>query len=161
MNHGQTVYLIERFGFVLSGNRAFYLHNSQPPFLSMMIRDVYDVTKKKDWLVKVYHAVKKEHFFWSEKRGSAIGLNRYDWIPMKREDWGGAAECLRNRIGYVDCGIYCNQSHAPFPSTPKRDWLKRAIECTAEAGGNIYVIHPDNDKTAKKCRDARDEYQCR
>ena len=41
-------------------------------------------------------------------------------------------------------GIVCNQSHAPFPAEDPdaRSNLKRAIECTAEAGGNICVIHP-------------------
>ncbi len=43
-----------------------------------------------------------------------------------------------------DLGLQCNQSHAPFPTTCSgiRDSLKRAIECTAEAGGSICVIHP-------------------
>lgn len=46
----------------------------------------------------------------------------------------------------LDCGIVCNQSHAPFPSIyPEGElYLKRAIECTAEAGGSICVIHPEN-----------------
>ncbi|MBO4539264.1 MAG: sugar phosphate isomerase/epimerase [Clostridia bacterium] len=50
------------------------------------------------------------------------------------------------RIG-EDNGIFCNQSHAPFPSVvPEiRSYLKRAIECTAEAGGKTCVIHPCND----------------
>lgn len=45
-------------------------------------------------------------------------------------------------------GIVCNQSHAPFPSALKNMdfYLKRAIECTAEAGGKICIIHPDNNK---------------
>ncbi len=45
-----------------------------------------------------------------------------------------------------DNGIHCNQSHAPFPSySPDvRSYLKRAIECTAEAGGKICIIHPQN-----------------
>lgn len=49
----------------------------------------------------------------------------------------------------LDNGIVCNQSHAPFPTKGNgfMDYLKRAIECTAEAGGQICVIHPDNDKT--------------
>ena len=44
----------------------------------------------------------------------------------------------------LDNGIVCNQSHAPFPSHPPYifSYLKRAIECTAEAGGEICVIHP-------------------
>ncbi len=55
------------------------------------------------------------------------------------------------KIG-LDNGIVCNQSHAPFPvSVPAvRGFLKRAIECTAEAGGEICVIHPDNNKTAEQ-----------
>ncbi|MBQ4119010.1 MAG: sugar phosphate isomerase/epimerase [Clostridia bacterium] len=55
------------------------------------------------------------------------------------------------KIGEAN-GIHCNQSHAPFPSYAKcvRDYLKRAIECTAEAGGKICVIHPDNYGTAEQ-----------
>ncbi len=51
-----------------------------------------------------------------------------------------------------ECGIECNQSHAPFPvCCPQiRSVLKRAIECTAEAGGKICVIHPDNDKSPQE-----------
>ena len=47
----------------------------------------------------------------------------------------------------LDNGIVCNQSHAPFPSSCReiRSFFKRAIECTAEAGGQICVIHPNND----------------
>lgn len=51
-----------------------------------------------------------------------------------------------------DNGICCNQSHAPFPvrCPAIRDRLKWAIECTAEVGGQICVIHPDNDKSAEE-----------
>lgn len=49
-------------------------------------------------------------------------------------------------------GIVCNQSHAPFPVyCPEiRDYLKRAIECTAIAGADVCVIHPDNYKSAQE-----------
>ena len=52
----------------------------------------------------------------------------------------------------LDNGIHCNQSHAPFPTyCPEiRSYLKRAIECTAEAGGEICVVHPDNRKEARE-----------
>lgn len=52
----------------------------------------------------------------------------------------------------LDNGIVCNQSHAPFPSccAKIRSKLKTAIECTAEAGGSICIIHPDNDKSAEE-----------
>ena len=52
----------------------------------------------------------------------------------------------------LDNGICCNQSHAPFPVCfyEIRSMLKRAIECTAEAGGQICVIHPDNNKSPEE-----------
>lgn len=68
--------------------------------------------------------------------------------PLAIGDALAFARKLR-RIG-SDNGIVCNQSHAPFPSyCPEiRDRYKLALECTAEAGGEICVIHPDNNKCA-------------
>ena len=70
--------------------------------------------------------------------------------PLRGADYLKFARRLR-RIG-EDNGIHCNQSHAPFPVyVPEiRSYLKRAIECTAEAGGRICVIHPDNSKSAQE-----------
>ena len=64
--------------------------------------------------------------------------------PLSKPDYLAFVKKLKN-IG-LDNGIVCNQSHAPFPSIyPEGElYLKRAIECTAEAGGNICVIHPEN-----------------
>ena len=60
---------------------------------------------------------------------------------------------MRNlkQIG-LDNGIVCNQTHAPYPAEDPdvRSYLKRAIECTAEAGGSICVIHPYEGGTPEK-----------
>ncbi len=60
--------------------------------------------------------------------------------------------CRRLKKTGLDSGIVCNQSHAPFPSCGKNsiDVLKRAIECTAEAGGEICIIHPGNNSSAEE-----------
>ena len=89
----------------------------------------------------------------------ADNMVRYDWKTKKvcKTDHPlGGENCLAyarklRQIG-LDNGIVCNQSHAPFPTYCKeiRSYLKRAVECTAEAGGSICVIHPDNDKTARE-----------
>lgn len=44
-----------------------------------------------------------------------------------------------------DNGIFCNQSHAPFYGYMDKvgDFVKRAIECAAEAGAKNCVVHPD------------------
>lgn len=69
--------------------------------------------------------------------------------PLNAKDYLKFARRLR-KIG-EDNGIHCNQSHAPFPSFKVSiDQLKRAIEATAEAGGSICIIHPDNNSSAEK-----------
>ena len=85
---------------------------------------------------------------------SMFDMCRYDWAnrclakndhPLAGNDYLAFARKLK-QVG-LDNGIVCNQSHAPFPVSvqPIRDHLQRALECTAEAGGKICVIHPNND----------------
>lgn len=70
--------------------------------------------------------------------------------PLRTDRYLQFVRELKN-IG-LDNGIVCNQSHAPFPvDVPEvRSYLKRAIECTAEAGGEICVIHPANNKSPEE-----------
>ena len=90
---------------------------------------------------------------------SMFAMCKYDWgtnsvlatdHPLSSNNYLSFARKLK-QIG-LDNGIHCNQSHAPFPVYCKeiRSYLKRAIECTAEAGGKICVIHPDNYKSAQE-----------
>jgi len=90
---------------------------------------------------------------------SMFSMCDYDWDkgvlrpnshPLAGNDYLKFARRLK-QVG-LDNGIVCNQSHAPFPARckPIRDHFKRAIECTAEAGGEICVIHPDNYKSAEE-----------
>lgn len=91
---------------------------------------------------------------------SMFEMCRIDWRdmsvienghPLRKSDYLKFARRLK-QIG-LDNGIVCNQSHAPFPvKVPaiKDIYLKRAIECTAEAGGQICIIHPDNNSSAEE-----------
>ena len=80
----------------------------------------------------------------------STGLPLQDKNPLNGNGYLAFARELK-KIG-SDNGIVCNQSHAPFPVYVPAvyGYLKRAIECTAEAGGEICVIHPDNFKTAEQ-----------
>ena len=84
---------------------------------------------------------------------SMFAMCKYDWQsgkllennhPLAGKDYLAFARRLK-KIG-LDNGIVCNQSHAPFPSWGLESMpvLKRSIECTAEAGGEICIIHPNN-----------------
>ena len=81
---------------------------------------------------------------------SMFGMKKNAEGSFNEKDWLALAKRLR-KIGR-DCGIVCNQSHAPFPSmAPEvRPLLELAIQCTAEAGGEICIIHPDNNSSPEE-----------
>ena len=41
-NTDNMLYLVNKYSFMPNGNRTYYLSRSQPPFLSMMVYDVYE-----------------------------------------------------------------------------------------------------------------------
>lgn len=90
---------------------------------------------------------------------SMFSMCRHNWRdgfikendhPLAGDNYLAFARRLK-KIG-LDNGIVCNQSHAPFPSScPEiRSYFKRAIECTAEVGGKICVIHPNNNESPEQ-----------
>lgn len=76
-NVDDMLYLVERFGHMLNGNRTYYITRSQPPFLSEMVHDIYRKFADKEWLSYAYEVLKKEYEFWQTKRMTCTGLNRY------------------------------------------------------------------------------------
>ena len=92
-------YLIRKYGFMLNGNRTYYLYNSQPPFLSMMIRDYYEKTKDKNWLFEAYEDLRTEYDFWTKNRKNNIGLTNYDSMKLPEKMVKSAAKNFRERTG--------------------------------------------------------------
>lgn len=76
-NTDNMLYLVDKYGYMPNGNRTYYLKNSQPPFLSMMVRDVYGYYKDGAWLRGAYDVLGMEYEFWMAKRRTACGLNGY------------------------------------------------------------------------------------
>lgn len=90
---------------------------------------------------------------------SMFNMCRWDWPrncpvesdhPFKGDNYLAFVKELK-KIGEA-YGMKCNQSHAPFPCDKPQvqSYLKRAIECTAEAGGKICIIHPVNNWDAQR-----------
>ncbi len=101
-NVENLAYMAERFGFVLNGSRAEFLNNSQPPFMSQMAREVYELTRDKEWMQGIYPAIVTEYRFWVEKRQGENGLCRYDAVePIPPEQVKRGAEILIERMGYT------------------------------------------------------------
>lgn len=75
---------IDHYGAILNANRGYTLNRSQPPFLTAMIRAVYDAEKARgkddrDWLRQAYPYGKREYNFWTHapNLAGATGLSRY------------------------------------------------------------------------------------
>lgn len=76
-------YLQKRFGIIPSRNRFFNLGISQPPFLSSMVLEIYNITNDKKWLRKLAKIIENELLtYWmddkrAEKHLVFNGLSRY------------------------------------------------------------------------------------
>jgi alpha,alpha-trehalase len=81
---------IENYGGVLNANRTYYLTRSQPPFLTSMIRAVYENpasfpqtpegrSDARRWLEHAYTLAEKDHSVWErpEHHAGTTGLARY------------------------------------------------------------------------------------
>ena len=77
---------IENYGAILNANRTYYFTRSQPPFLTSMIREVYEHPNghplSKAWLAQAYHYAERDYALWSAPPHLAgdTGLARYDDI---------------------------------------------------------------------------------
>lgn len=61
-NIDNMCFLINKFSFMPNGNLTYYLSRSQPPFLSQMVRELYDIQPDAAWLVGCYQALEKNTF---------------------------------------------------------------------------------------------------
>jgi len=81
---------IEHYGAVLNANRSYYLTRSQPPFLTAMIRAVYENpasfpatsagrAEAREWLTRAYNLAQKDYATWErpEHMAGTTGLARY------------------------------------------------------------------------------------
>lgn len=112
-NVDNMLYLVNKYGFMPNGNRTFYLTRSQPPFLSLMVRDVYEYYKDPVWLKSSYEILIKEYEFWMSRRNTPIGLNQYACESTDKNLLESFAGGFRGRTGVktdedvYDLGRHC------------------------------------------------------
>jgi alpha,alpha-trehalase len=73
---------IENYGAILNANRTYFFTRSQPPFLTSMIRAVYEApgtTPDPKWLAHAYAMAQRDYALWTspEHRAGDTGLARY------------------------------------------------------------------------------------
>ncbi|WP_348266263.1 trehalase family glycosidase [Edaphobacter paludis] len=76
-------YEIENYGAILNANRTYFFTRSQPPFLTSMIREVYEHPDNKPlskaWLAEAYSYAQRDYALWTSPvhRAGDTGLARY------------------------------------------------------------------------------------
>ena len=129
-NIEDLLHMIDRFGFVLNGSNTYFLYNSQPPVLALMVREYYDQTQDKTWLAQAYPRLVKEHQFWMERRKNKSGLNRYDCEPLPEAWVEHSSMSAIGRLGFrpegMTDGDMARANHAAGESgwdfTPRMGW---------------------------------------
>ncbi len=113
---------IEHYGAVLNANRTYYLTRSQPPFLTSMIRAVYEDpasfpstpagrSEAKAWLERAYSLAEKDYSTWTrpEHAAGATGLARYyDYgvgpVPEESDDSTYYPDVIRWLVAHPSAG---------------------------------------------------------
>jgi alpha,alpha-trehalase len=107
---------VENYGSVLNANRTYYLTRSQPPFLTSMIRIVYEDpasfpqtpqgrTQARDWLAHAYQDATQDYSTWTrpEHQAGRTGLARYfDYgagpVPEMADDSTYYSDVIRSLV---------------------------------------------------------------
>ena len=97
-NTDNILYLVEKFGFMPNSNGTYHLDHSQPPFLFLMVADIYRFYGDKVWLVGAYEMLCREYRYWMTERTISIGLNRYDTNITDRTYLASRAQDYEARI---------------------------------------------------------------
>ena len=79
------LHLADSLGFAPNANAEWGSNRSQPPYLSMMVKELYPYLQNKNWLKNAYRILLKEYQFWTDTSIYAIenhntsiaGLQRY------------------------------------------------------------------------------------
>lgn len=123
-NVDNMIYMINTYGHMPNGNRVGYLNRSQPPFLSIMVREVFEATGDMEWLKnEAYPALEKEYIFWQGERMTSCGLNRYSSNVTDEE----------RLVRFA--GTLCSRSGKPMPEDKEECMeLGRSMYSLAESG---------------------------
>ena len=134
---------IENYGAILNANRTYFFTRSQPPFLTSMIREVYEHPGNKPlskaWLEESYSYARRDYALWTSPIHQAgdTGLARYydigeGPVPEMADDSGYYPDVIRWLLAHPEAGT-SYLVDAPDNPTPAQASALTKISCDIEA----------------------------
>ncbi|KAG8434590.1 hypothetical protein GDO86_012820, partial [Hymenochirus boettgeri] len=74
------LFMVDKFGLIPNGGRIYYLHRSQPPFLTLMMESYMNFQKNITFLRKNVHLLEKEYDFWMKNRNVTVTLGDKSYV---------------------------------------------------------------------------------
>jgi alpha,alpha-trehalase len=114
-NCDNMLYLVDTYGFMPNGTRTWYLTRSQPPYLMIMVLDVFEKSQDRAWLQRAYPILKREYETWTtgDQLVAETGLSRYFDRETDRQNLLAAFAGVAGRIGLpTDCSDDDKMRHA-------------------------------------------------
>ena len=76
-NVDNILFVIDKMGYMPNATDRHLFNRSQPPYASMMVKEIYALTGDKEWLADATSILEKEYDFWMNDRIAPNGLNRH------------------------------------------------------------------------------------
>ncbi|KAF8383135.1 tre-5 [Pristionchus pacificus] len=118
--------IVERFGFIPNGGRVYYLKRSQPPLLTAMVYEYYEVTRNRTFLAEMLPLLEKEFDFWRENRSVSVDIGS---VSHKMFQYRTPANVPRPESYREDASIASN-----FPSKGRQQQFYKDVGSAAESG---------------------------
>jgi alpha,alpha-trehalase len=145
---------IENYGAILNANRTYFFTRSQPPFLTSMIREVYEHSPNqpgsKAWLAKAYSYAERDYQLWTHAPHLAgdTGLARYEDIgegpvPEMADDSEYYSDVIRWLLAHREVHTDYLVNAPDNPTAAEVTWLAK-ISCDIKASkvcAKAYVNH--------------------
>ncbi len=139
-NVDNMVHFLNTYGMIPNSSVTRSLTRSQPPFFSVMAREVFDVTRDTAWLeTSVYPALLKEYSFWQTKRQTPDGLNFYFTNLTDEDRLSEYADTMAQRFGCTP----------PTDRAERIEWGKSIValfecgwDCSSRFGAEAHHITP-------------------
>jgi len=124
---------VDSLGFAPNANMNWGMNRSQTPFLALMVFDIYEKSKDKNWLKKCYSTLKKEYLFWTDTSIHAIE-NHNTTVPGLQRFYNHATEAELIQLYSDTYGRKLLKNHPDSISLPKKLEIASYYASEAETG---------------------------